>query len=255
MKAPQGYPDASQVKEAFDAVQAGKTRELQVILYLHAESFHGKKNPDGTGGSLLHAAVERDDVACIQLLIKKKFSVLDTNDEGQNLLHVSKSANAAMLILQNAGKSAVELLTEQDFKGNLPYHSLAQNKRAHALSYLLKVASNAPEMVMRKNAKGNTVMHELAKHVPSLIPSVLSLSMDVRVKNEAGETAQDLCTENKKSKILLGAHMVLKSNLEEEARSFLIRSQKSSSFIKAAEKAKDFIKQDPVLPNSYMQPK
>lgn len=249
-----GRPGPEQIQAAFDAIEAGKTRALIPLLYLNPQAYHDQKNPDGSGGTLVHAAVERNELACLDLLIKKQFSVLESDDEGRSPLHLARTSQAALMILQAAKEHARSMLLEQDFQGNLPHHRLAQNGHTEALICLMRVAPNNPEVIMRPNVKGDTVLHELARYAPELIPSVLSISMDVRVKNKAGETARDLCTTNSKSRTFLGAHMVLRDDAEASARETLIRQANAAEAIKAAEKAKAFVSRGTGIANFDMKP-
>ena len=238
------FPDLGQVQEAFDAITSGKARALISLLYLNASAFHNKKNPNGSGGTLVHAAVDMNELSCLDLLIKKQFSVLETDDEGRTALHLARTPQATLMILQAAKEHARTMLLEQDFYGNLPHHRLAQSGHTQALTCLLRAVPNSPALMMRPNAKGDTVMHELARYAPELIPSVLSISMDVRVKNQAGQTAHDLCITDTKSRTFLGAHMAIRNEAEANARETLLRHASATDSIKAAEKAKEFVSRE-----------
>lgn len=248
---PARLPSAEEVLKAFKAIEQGNERAIQTLLYLAPESFHEVRHPNGSGATLVHAATERNELSILSLLLKKNFRVDVNDDNGRNPLHLALTANAAMMLLSAAKHHAPAMLLEQDFDGNIPYHAAAQRSNTHTLAYLLRVAPSLPAVLLRKNRQGDTVVHELARHTPSLLPSMVSMGLDVRGKNMAGETARDVCT-TPKGKMLLGAHMVLKDQSENMAREDLLEQAKANEAIKAAEKALDFVRvASPPSPPSF----
>lgn len=243
-------PSQEQVTKAFEAIEQGRINVLRPLLYISPKSFHSVTHPDGSGATLVHTATKLNQLEVLGDLLKKNFPVDAIDENGRNPLHLVHTANAAMMLLQAAKASGPSMLLEQDFEGNLPFHSAAQRGRAHALAYLLRVSPSLSAVLLRTNRLGDTVMHELAMHAPSLMPATIFLGLDVRTKNLAGKTAQDVCA-TPEGKTLLGAHMVLKDQSENIAREALLAQMKSDETIKAAEKALDYLKASTPVASSF----
>lgn len=233
-------PDELQIFDAFKAVKNNQDRQIQTILYMRPERFHNTKDPSGGGGSLIHAALDADSHSILQLLFKTKFPVNVYDNEGRSPLHIAKSSTIASMILQRAGDEGGLMLKDQDFKGNLPHHLMAKEGSKNAIAYLLQVTPNRDSMLMTKNQDGNTVLHCIAENIPSLIPALLSGRVDIRAKNEKGQSVKDVCSDNK-IKRLLEIHEIIANRADNSAREAILQERKHSESTEAARRALDFV--------------
>ena len=247
MRPPSTFPDQAQVSEAFEAVRAGKLRQLQTLLYISPKAFHGAIDPCGSGDTLLHAAIKARQHETIEYLLGKNFPVTESDGAGQNLLHLATTQTFAASILQRAGELAGAMMVEQDFKGNLPFHALAKAGNVNALRYLLSVTPNLDKALSRPNQAGDTALHEIAKNTPELVALALRSGVDPRIENATGKRPADLCTDEK-MRTLIRAHVLARDKSEEASRAELTEAAKAAEALKAAERARAFAQSPPLPP-------
>ncbi|MGJ7523518.1 hypothetical protein ACSFA0_23760 [Variovorax sp. LT1P1] len=239
MNPPARFPDALQIAELFDAVSAGRTSALQRLLYIAPHAFHAVREPR-SGRTVLQAALTTANTAVLDLLLQKQFPVNGSSADGQNLFHLASTASVASLIAQHAGSEAQGLLRDQDAAGNLPLHTAAEKTRVDCVSFYLNAMPDAATALTRPNRAGETPMHLIAVNTPQLLPQALMHHADPRIRNAAGATPRDLCTDAKISK-LLRVYEMRAHGADEVARERLLEARAIASAATAAARAKAYV--------------
>lgn len=229
--------DELQVHEAFSAARKGDFAALKRALYLSPSSFLESRDPNGGGASLLHVSVSRADEGMTSLLLSYGFSCGRIDDVGRTPLHMATSPVIVSLLLQHPKSGAQAAMTEQDFEGNLPLHSIAKARALPALGRLLAFTPALSSALRTKDRQGGSLLHAIAEHAPRILPRLLTSDLDLHQFASNGVPLSAVCS-NPSIRRLIAAHELIAQRAHEEKRDRLVGTIESRG---AAHRAREFL--------------
>ena len=175
------------------AVRAAKTGDR---AYLERAFSTGKANPataDSQGNTLLHLAVEcqKNEIACIQLLLANGCSPSARNQLGATPLHYVALRRDNFTAIAELLLAAGANLDDATFAGHKPLHLACEKHRPEFVAFLLGKGAQVNALDMEQNTPLHMCIAEPGRDhvVKEIVEQLLRARAAITAKNREGNDA------------------------------------------------------------------
>jgi ankyrin repeat protein len=196
-------------KSLLAAGEEGSLTRLKMVLW-RTENFDAR---DKKGNTVLHLACKNSinlEQIVGYLVTRQEVDVNARNDAGETPLHMlaykGDSRAVSFLLKESANPLAI------DNAGNTPAHRYLETGFSTGFQVLTDCFYRPQMIINMANAEGNTLLHMAAIHDPFSVHDLLAKGGDPRIKNNAGQLAEELAADLLIAKILRGARKAIEEN-------------------------------------------
>lgn len=232
-------PEPAEVEETFAVLGQDRGtvhRQLITRLYLDPKAWYQVKGEHGD--NLLLAAIRKNHVEAVSLLLKKGFPADAWNDRLETGLHLTESPVVCGLLLARTNHS---LALEANEAGDLPLHTHIRRGNTQVVQMLL-ASPFADAQILRRNAKRQTPLFDAAARNWECVLQMLLMGADPRLVDSEGRKPED-CTSDEKTRKKLQAFCAHFDRCDEAMKDQALNVQAAQKSASLAQRARQLILQ------------